>query len=868
MENSVLTFKEYNIAGNVLRAYYDADGKLVFVLDSTVDDRKPNVMIAINPVGDRKWDDILANDYGVDLETVRPKKNNKYQKLDIEYSGLAEYDNLINAYENGDDLTDALTALVHFREDSVRRAAAERLAVAESSAEKARETIASTRASIDELQIKLRQLRTKLSQQKRQIGREPTKKSASKILRTDAQIDATNEKLRRAKKRLANAQRRLITADEDAGAARDILARGPINSHDDVRVDAKSIDTSVVNSDTHTPVTTEYKISYDDIVSDDETDSNDVDEHITINETEPMRPNNIAAMQNDAVVRMVDASESDDDNDYYDDEPKADDMADETQNDQVKPLFDKDPEILDEDIAFKPIEFGVSSPVERADDKENAQMYENVIDDKPLSFTPPIDNNQASTDTVPESQRGPINITPVTDDSDETDTRINSGPVLDTIRSVDMPTPRETDTTDFDTELSHKPREESLPESHVEPETNNMASGAAWPESGRAAETPMPQTTPIMENNMSQINQNANQAPRAVNDMQRPVPPAATLAGAAAVRPVSPITGNNAPTNPAPRKPTFIYYVMLILLIGLSIFTLWLYQKNTDKGGVPDLATTVAEIDETNVVESETDVQSPFIPVEETVQVTETEVVEPIDVTPTPVAEPEPLPESEPEPVVVPEPEPAVEPEPADVVIESIDIISDDTVVATEPEQHIPTEAEILASKPAYNVSQNENMFVAAPEYDTETLQQPTTTSDQATVQKPVTQVTSQTTIVSEQSMPEPTPVVTEALTEFAVAPQQGTLSDAVYNQTSSFETVNNYNDTYEQTDEFVPQSVTSEVWTQQVPVEQANDLPMCPDGTAPDINGCCAGEIYTNMGDKGFNCCPETGGDCFPPLI
>ena len=240
--------------------------------------------------------------------------------------------------------------------------------------------------------------------------------------------------------------------------------------------------------------------------------------------------------------------------------------------------------------------------------------------------------------------------------------------------------------------------------------------------------------------------------------------------------------------------------------------------------------------------------------------------MEPIDVTPTTVAEP--LPEPEPEPVVVPEPEPAVEPEPADVVIESIDIIPDDTVVATEPEQHIPTEAEILASKPAYNVSQNENMFVAAPEYDTETLQQPTTTSDQANVQKPVTQVTSQTTIVSEQSMPEPTPVVTEALTEFAVAPQQGTLSDAVYNQTSSFETVNNYNDTYEQTDEFVPQSVTSEVWTQQVPVEQANDLPMCPDGTAPDINGCCAGEIYTNMGDKGFNCCPETGGDCFPPLI
>ena len=111
MDKSVLTFREYNIAGNVLRAYYDADDKLVFVLDSTLDDRKPNALLVINPVGDRKWDDILVNDYNVDLETVRPKKNNKYQKLDIEYSGLAEYDNLINAYENGDDLTAALTAL-------------------------------------------------------------------------------------------------------------------------------------------------------------------------------------------------------------------------------------------------------------------------------------------------------------------------------------------------------------------------------------------------------------------------------------------------------------------------------------------------------------------------------------------------------------------------------------------------------------------------------------------------------------------------------------------------------------------------------------------------------------------------------------
>ena len=41
-----------------------------------------------------------------------------------------------------------------------------------------------------------------------------------------------------------------------------------------------------------------------------------------------------------------------------------------------------------------------------------------------------------------------------------------------------------------------------------------------------------------------------------------------------------------------------------------------------------------------------------------------------------------------------------------------------------------------------------------------------------------------------------------------------------------------------------------------------------CEDGNPPDPNGCCAGEIYTDMGDQGFNCCPQAGGDCFPPII
>ena len=45
------------------------------------------------------------------------------------------------------------------------------------------------------------------------------------------------------------------------------------------------------------------------------------------------------------------------------------------------------------------------------------------------------------------------------------------------------------------------------------------------------------------------------------------------------------------------------------------------------------------------------------------------------------------------------------------------------------------------------------------------------------------------------------------------------------------------------------------------------SDSVVCVDGTQPDKYGCCAGEVYTDMDDLGFNCCPEVGGDCFPPL-
>ena len=52
-----------------------------------------------------------------------------------------------------------------------------------------------------------------------------------------------------------------------------------------------------------------------------------------------------------------------------------------------------------------------------------------------------------------------------------------------------------------------------------------------------------------------------------------------------------------------------------------------------------------------------------------------------------------------------------------------------------------------------------------------------------------------------------------------------------------------------------------------EVPVEEAAETISCDDGSAPDANGCCSGETYTDLGDR-FACCPEDeDAACFPPI-
>jgi type IV secretory pathway VirB10-like protein len=66
-----------------------------------------------------------------------------------------------------------------------------------------------------------------------------------------------------------------------------------------------------------------------------------------------------------------------------------------------------------------------------------------------------------------------------------------------------------------------------------------------------------------------------------------------------------------------------------------------------------------------------------------------------------------------------------------------------------------------------------------------------------------------------------------------------------------------------------------SEIWLDPSKSHSAPSAPpppddaglTCEDGTPPDADGCCTGETFTDMGDAGWNCCPDGGGDCFPPI-
>lgn len=740
-----LTYIDYDVAGNQFRAYFDADKKLVFVLDFLVNDIKPNVLLVINPVGGRKWDDILMNDYGVDLETIRPKKDNKYQKLDIEYSGLGQYDGLIEASENNGDVNAAVVRLDMFRVKAARRAAFERLGAAEMTAERTRETIEKTNDAIEEHQSRLKGLRVKLSEQRRDVGKEPTKQSAAKILRTESQIDATNDKLGRAKKRLANAQNRLVAAEEEAEIAREIL----------------------------------YKI--ENLVDEDYDDGDYEDDNAAqVNVVDANLPANPivtdVAVPDEAPLPVKQNPEFTEITTYK--EPKAEEMAD----DEVKPLFDEDPDILDDEIAFKPIDFGNLGAVSSA--PEATQKTDTDTGVQPLSFVPPVAQSGANLPAV---------------EADE-EYLPQPVPMLDSLTPVVLPS--ET----IDPELlggvdAGQQAQSALPQSPIQP-APELAPVPDVPMSPVMPE-PVEMPTPIAPQISSQApgySTDPDIVPAPVDDLQRPV---------------SPISGNPVVADAqAQRKPTVIYYVLLVVLIALSIFTLWFYQKKANVA-LPELgAASEPEVVEV-VQETKTEeTPSPFVEVQEVVAPAPV-VVEEVEPELLQVVEPEPVPVTEPQPIEAPSVDDMVSvpvtPEP---VVEQPSVIETPFVTPEEVQPvKIPTVEEVLARKPAYNVSQNEKMFVADADYETD--------DDYVAVQEDVVEYDA--------------PVVYET------EPQ-------IVNMVADSETL-----------------ITPEYAETQAVVSE--EVETCADGAAPDMNGCCAGEEFVEFDDGDVACCVVGTDECFPPM-
>ena len=622
-----LTMRHYDINGNDIDAFYGASGDLVFVLDNKIDSKKTNVLLVINPDGDKKWDEILSGRYGVDLENVRPKQDNKYQKLDIEYSGLGVYNDLINAFTAGEDLTEHLNQLNILRESAVRHSAMLRLTAANETITKTNATIVRTKDAIIRLQERIKTLKSKLSVAKKEIGRVNTKQSASKILKIQSQIEATNEKLKRAEKRLESAQKRLETATVDAELASNLLNQ---DTREIMQVAPKSKSVTVKR---------EYPVQ---TIEPDFEPENEGDDD--------MNPQDYKENFNDNI---------EDDNNNENTEYEN--------NSGVKPLLDKDPEILNEDIAFKPIDFNVPN-VDFNDTQEPEFKQTDDFKSEPLVEKEEIKESSYETPMLPEEE-------PIVTDFSAPQFEEEQKPVLDSMTPVtnDFNTDFDTSTPtpDFDYSVTDKENTETP-----------VVPGVATP----------------------------------VENLVRPVSPATQNSsvpmnfGVASNAPVSNEDYGNVDNVQSVRsKPSVIYYLLLLILIALSVFTLWLYQKN--------MITTTPVLTQSAQPESVNKV-----PVAETV-LKKTAPVEQVK-----FAEPEPVVE-EPE-IITQEQEfidEVLEEQPTEEVPE---VSTEPTISGAIParvmtsgfvneEEPGVSEEEIIINKPEYGVdSKYDDMFISEQDYE------------------------------------------------------------------------------------------------------------------------------------------------------
>lgn len=574
----ILSPENFNIAGSDIIAYYDGAHKLVFVLDSVITNTKPNVLLVINSVGDRKWDDILVNDFNMNLENVRPKKDNKYQKLDIEYGGLSVYDNLINLYKAGSDLSDALAQLKRFRNAAGQRSASDRLKSANIIGQKTTETIKKTTETLKDIKAGLKGYRAKLSEQRKLIGKEPTKQSAAKILRTEAQIDNANAKIKRTNKRLSNAEKRLATANEDAKIASNLL---------DFLKHEAALESYVAQTDQPKNIIPSQPVAPV--------------------QTSPVMPVTSQPVPPVQEIKEVDLESGN------------------IQNNTVDPLFEKDPNIMDDKIAFKPIEFGNFSDINNSSDnmvknesaelKNTSNQSEKIneistsepvselkntdqgnadvsVEFKPLSFAPieSVAGDAFKKDDKDKDESVSKEITNVSDNSPveikSDSNNLNSDGVskdfINDLNNMDEPIPEN---------ITTQPVSESVsdPVSFVPPEFSDKE------DLDNVSEKQEPILRPVLDKEIKSeakldIKDKNIDSHEFVSDSieQKPASTDVKL-----LRSPGTMGMDANASGPALRhKPNVVYYIMLVILMAMSVIALLLYQKHIENNKVPNLIVT------------------------------------------------------------------------------------------------------------------------------------------------------------------------------------------------------------------------------------------------------------------------------------
>lgn len=215
-----MLIKKDFIAGDIkFSAWIDTHGHVAWALDTTRDRVLPDAMLVIDRddnLPDRKWDDILTKDFDTDPEIVRPREDNKYQKLDISYDGLSIYQAAVDALETGGKVSDSvLRALGNFRINAGAANAMKRIADNQEILDKVSNTLVVSDKTALKIKGDIALLKERLASQKSAMGFEPTKAAAAKILKTQSQIEAAQEKSKKNALRKKRTEKKIANANEE-----------------------------------------------------------------------------------------------------------------------------------------------------------------------------------------------------------------------------------------------------------------------------------------------------------------------------------------------------------------------------------------------------------------------------------------------------------------------------------------------------------------------------------------------------------------------------------------------------------------------------------------------------------------------------